>query len=224
MHPQIKIVGEDPDGNIRAIAVTPEGEILTSGGIAQGGGGGDASAANQVEAISRLIGITEELGQKDDVIADYFSVTSVDPPATPFSINSLLKGLLVNLNDILTKNITTCESNVGSVLDYSGTIQNANVSFILVPQTCFINYLLIQNLVIPETPSNDLWINFNPAGTNYTPIGAGSIQIKPGETLELKGTSLFTKVYDYQITMLGEEVGQQYTAKAGSFLENNSAG
>ncbi|MGL4620016.1 MAG: hypothetical protein ACRCZS_13295 [Chroococcidiopsis sp.] len=44
MHPQIKIVGEGPDGTIRAIAVNPDGSLPIPGGS----GGSSASLYEQV--------------------------------------------------------------------------------------------------------------------------------------------------------------------------------
>ncbi|MGL4622468.1 MAG: hypothetical protein ACRCZS_25995, partial [Chroococcidiopsis sp.] len=56
MHPQIKIVGETSDGTIRAIAVNPDGSLVTSGGSG-GGSNGDATAANQLTEIDLLSAI-----------------------------------------------------------------------------------------------------------------------------------------------------------------------
>ena len=58
MHPQIKIIGELPDGSLRAIAVDENGFLRIAGGT-ETSGGGDASAANQLLAI-------ENIGNKSD--------------------------------------------------------------------------------------------------------------------------------------------------------------
>lgn len=168
-HPQIKIVGETSDGTIKAIAVSNDGSLVTSGGMGSGGGG-DASAANQLEEINHLSFIRE----------------------------------------VLTQAIITIESSPPAIFDYSGTIVTPLESFAISngyvsPLTA---HLFLQNLDIDGGTNGNLWLNFN----NLATAGAGSILIKPGESLELsKGSFLFSQLY-----LLGE-AQSSYTLKIASF-------
>lgn len=205
-HPQIKIVGETADGTIKAIAVAPDGSLVTSGGSG-GGGSGDASAANQLEEITQLSLLNTDIGDPDDPIADPSLITGDAYTApTNYTVFSLLKGLFITIDKLLYKVFFIREAPLVQVLDFSGiTDINQGQRFFVIPTNP--SYLIIQNLVHPNFPSNNLWINFGYDAY----VGSGCIQIKPGETLEMKGTCLLQE--GNSIFLIGEEAGQQYTFK-----------
>ncbi len=170
---------------------------------------GDASAANQEVEITNLQEINSEIGNKTDVLANPTQLQGdANTAATNYTIFSLLKGLLWNLNKLFGTIFNIKDAPLTGFFDNSGTIVTANQATILFSGIsngggC---YLLIQNLIIPGSPNNNLWVNLI-GGAN---IGVGSIQIKSGELLELKGSMV-----NATIQIIGEEVGQKYTAKLG---------
>lgn len=79
-HPQIKIVGETPDGKVQAIAVNPDGTLPLSGGSGGGSGGGDASAANQDEQTIVLEDIRDRLPPTNTAYSIFGSVNVTNFP------------------------------------------------------------------------------------------------------------------------------------------------
>lgn len=204
MHPQVKIIGELPDGSLRAIAVNEDGSIPTTGYVAGAPGSGDASAANQEIEIARLVNINDSLGLTTENRSD---------PASGLA-NSTILGLLKSLaTDIFNlanpfKSFYFREITAPTIANLSGTITIANLSNEMYPFSSDTHYLLIQNLVVPGAPNNNLWLNFN----SPAQIGAGSVQIQAGETFEMTG-----KLVTSSLHLLGEEVGQQFTFLIGNF-------
>lgn len=89
--------GIAPDGTIKAIAVNEDGSIPVSG--SPGGGSGDASAANQLTQIDRLVEIRnrlllpslyEQIIKSSDLIKtfSYLDVDSPDERISSISISS----------------------------------------------------------------------------------------------------------------------------------------
>lgn len=92
------IAGLDPGGNVKAIAVGNDGQLLGSGGSS--GGGGDASAANQQTEIAKLISIDNKTtsdpatGSKQDKIINLLESYEL------LSSNDLVSDQIFSINTI----------------------------------------------------------------------------------------------------------------------------
>lgn len=200
MHPQTKLIGELPDGSLRAIAVNSDGSLLTNSGDQNG----------PVDSSS--------IGNQSDLLANINLLGDEYDPGEPYSLISLFKtlvrksarlDLLTNLNtvlsltqqirDIVSVPIITKPSN-SSVIDRSGAIATGNTNQSIMPFNNSRSYLLIQN-----NSTGDLWIDFGVAAFSDSP----SIKIAAGETFVMEGGAIANN----EVYILGATIGQKYTAK-----------
>lgn len=214
------IRGVDPNGEVRTVAVDEEGRVLTNGGDGSSNGSGGSDSSPTIEEIKTAV------GAKEDETADSLSGYA---GRSDWGIVSLLRGIFGKLEYALngyvgffvnvTNSVQTYPAN-SLLTDFSGTIQNPNISFVAIEYPNH-KWLLLQNLgrLNLETGlyEGDLWVNIDliesqNLGEYLDPVanvGPGSYQLKPGEKLTFQGS-----VIPYgRVALLGTIAGIGYTLK-----------